>query len=91
MIRAIVILLVMFAVPYVVYAFYLYFTGKKNEEGGSWNNAMPWLTLAGAVLAIGGFFAMVAFDRASTDEVYRPAQQQEDGQSRPDGFEQPGE
>lgn len=83
MIRLVGLYLFLFALPFVLYAAYVYLTRRTLPEGGVYAGA-PWMSLAatGVVLAIVSFLAIAVFSGGDPDSVYVPARL-EDGKIVP--------
>lgn len=63
----------LFAAPFVLYALFLMFRARHPLLVEHWSRgAVSWLTLAGLLLAIGGFLA-IGFLSGAEEGVYVPA------------------
>ncbi len=90
MIRIIVILLLVFLLPFALYALYVRFKiARGTVHGNPWRrDILYWLMLAGSLLVIGGFLVLSSFSGEKPGAVYRPAEII-DGKIRPGGFVRP--
>jgi hypothetical protein len=88
MLRIILVQILLFMVPFIGFAFYLYFSKGDFRDGNEWTPRMAWLAIAGFVFTMIGFFTLVVFEEGSRDAVYRPAQNV-DGQIIPGRLEPP--
>ncbi|ESR23162.1 hypothetical protein N177_3230 [Lutibaculum baratangense AMV1] len=77
----------LFLAPFVVYAFYLYFSHRDPLAREAWETrATWWLTAVGLVLLIGSILLVSAFRGATPDRTYVPPRF-EDGRVVPGHFE----
>ncbi len=90
MIRIIIILLLVFLLPFALYALYVRFkTVRGTMQGNPWRReVLYWLVLAGSLLVIGGFLVLSNLSGEKPGAVYRPAELI-DGKIRPGGFVRP--
>ncbi|MCT8971924.1 DUF6111 family protein [Microbaculum marinisediminis] len=83
MFRVIALELLLLLLPFIGYAFYLYFSRIDPTKRESWiNSPMYWLTIGGLLLMIAGFILTATFSGAPTDATYTPAQMR-DGKIEP--------
>ncbi len=67
MIRVVGIQLLFFLSPFLVYGFYLYFTGRDPMIRESWSrNAVYWLAIVGLVLTIASFVYLALSSRSES-------------------------
>ena len=90
MLRVVLVQILLFLVPFIAFAFYLYFNKRDFQDWGEWTPRIAWLAIVGFVLTMIGFFSLVVFEQGSRDAVYRPAQNV-DGQIVPGRLERPEE
>ena len=90
MIRIIVILLLVFLLPFAFYALYVKFRiARGTMQANPWQREiLYWLVLTGSLLVIGGFLVLSNLSGEKPGAVYRPAEII-DGKIRPGGFERP--
>lgn len=74
MIRIIALQLLFFLLPFIVYAFWLYFTRRLVNRVENWRPHVFWLVIAGLALTIAAFVTMAAFSGAPPDGTYTPPQ-----------------
>jgi len=66
MVRVVGFQLLVFLLPFLVYAFYLYFAGTDPMNRESWSrNAVYWLAVTGLVLTVAGLLLIAATVRVS--------------------------
>jgi hypothetical protein len=83
MARTILTELLLFLVPFAVYAVVLYASSRDARQREHWPaRTVASLAIAGFVLVIGGLLYFAHFDRAPTTGVYEPARY-EDGKLIP--------
>ncbi|MTI43592.1 hypothetical protein JM93_02815 [Roseibium hamelinense] len=86
MIRVVLSHLVLFLLPFIGYAVYL-FLKKKAQTKENWQaGPMPWLALTGLVLVLGGLVFFASFKQMPEGTEYRPSQMR-DGVFVPGGYE----
>ena len=87
MIRVLVIQLLLFALPFALYAGYLVLVRGEPATGELWP-MMPrvQLTVAGLILTIAGLLALATFSGGDPEGTYRPAIYK-DGEIQPGGIE----
>jgi hypothetical protein len=77
----------LFAAPFLLYALLLIYRARHPLVGSSWSSrALSWLTLAGLLLAIGGFL-FAGFFAPRQEGVYVPAHMDGHGRLTPGHFE----
>jgi hypothetical protein len=77
----------LFSTPFLLYACFLIFRERHPLLVASWSGrALSWLTLAGLLLAIGGFLA-AGFLGMRMEGAYVPAHIDEHGRLSPGHFE----
>ena len=87
MARVIALQLFLFLLPFIGYAFYLYFSRIDPMQREAWEESpIYWLAIGGLVLTIGGFILTATFSGAPPDATYTPAQMR-DGQIEPGNLE----
>ncbi|MCB1473009.1 MAG: hypothetical protein H6878_03385 [Rhodobiaceae bacterium] len=86
MLRIIAIQSLFFALPFLVYGFWLYFSHRSVDARENWRPHLFWLIAGGLVLTIAAFIAMAAFSGAPPDAVYTPPSVQ-DGELVPGKLE----
>jgi len=75
MARIILLELVLFLLPFIGYAFYLYFSRIDPTKRQSWvDSPIYWMAIGGLLLMIAGFVLTATFSGAPTDASYKPAQ-----------------
>jgi hypothetical protein len=75
MARIILLELVLFLLPFIGYAFYLYFSRIDPMKRQSWvDSPIYWMAIGGLLLMIAGFVLTATFSGAPTDASYKPAQ-----------------
>ena len=85
MARVIALQLFLFALPFIGYGFYLYFSRMDPLRRQSWERSpIYWLAIGGLGLTLIGFFLTATFSGAPPDATYTPAQMR-------DGRVEPGE
>lgn len=73
MMRILLIDLIMFALPFVVYGGYVYMVRGKRTSGEIWGDApVYWLFGAGCLLVIGVLVAFISFSNVKPGGVYHP-------------------
>jgi Family of unknown function (DUF6111) len=83
MARVIALELLLFALPFIGYAFYLYFSRLDPTKREAWENSpIYWLAISGLLLMIAGFVVTATFSGAPPDATYTPAQMR-DGKIEP--------
>jgi Family of unknown function (DUF6111) len=83
MARVIALELLLFALPFIGYAFYLYFSRLDPTKREAWENSpIYWLAIGGLLLMIAGFVVTATFSGAPPDATYTPAQMR-DGKIEP--------
>lgn len=83
MARVVLIQLLLFALPFLLYAAYMLVTRKLATEGGIWQGApFFWLAGAGIVLTLAGLVMFAQITGGVRDGVYEPARM-EDGRIIP--------
>lgn len=86
MLRVILTQLLLFLLPFICYALWLWLS-KRSRHPDSWSKGpIAWLTLAGLVLVISGLVGMAAFDKSPEGTSYRPSEMR-DGVFVPGRFE----
>ncbi|MTH98414.1 DUF6111 family protein [Roseibium sp. RKSG952] len=86
MIRVVLSHLLVFALPFIGYAIWLW-ANKKAQTRENWRSGpMPWLALTGLVLVLVSLGVFANFKRAPDGTEYRPSQMQ-DGVFVPGGYE----
>lgn len=90
MLRVILFMLLLFALPFAAYAAWVWL--RRQPLGGGVFDDAPnlWLAVAGLVFAIAGFLAFADFDRGGTEGVYVPPHM-EDGKIVPGRLVRPEE
>jgi len=80
MIRPVVIEIVLFLIPFAVYALFLVAARKGLVDSASWPVAhITWLVIAALTLMLGSFLWFASFGGAPPDSVYIPAHVDENG------------
>lgn len=75
MFRVIAFHLFLFAVPFILYAVYVYVTRRAIPEGGVFADApLVWLTGIGLAMTAAAFFVVAVFTGAEPGGVYHPAE-----------------
>jgi Family of unknown function (DUF6111) len=83
MARVVALQLLLFLLPFIGYAFYLYFSSLDPLKREAWENSpVYWLAVIGLVLTIAGFVVTATFSGAPPGATYTPAQMHE-GQIEP--------
>lgn len=87
MIRVVLVHVLLFAVPFMLYALILVARGEPVDAAASWRRApLTVLALAGAGLVAAGLIALASFGTGDTDRTYVPSAY-EDGKFVPGHFE----
>lgn len=87
MARVVALQLFLFLLPFIGYAFYLYFSRIDPLKREAWQNSpIYWLAIFGLVLTIGGFVLTATFTGAPPGASYTPAELQ-DGKIAPGHIE----
>jgi hypothetical protein len=74
MIRPVFTELILFLIPFVVYAVYLAATRKGLLDAGSWPVArIAWLVIAALIMMIGSFVGLAQFGGVPPGSTYTPA------------------
>ncbi len=74
MARIVLIQLLLFLLPFIGYAAWL-FLNRKAQSSENWRGGpIVWLLLGGALLAVAGLIALVSFDAAPEGTQYKPAE-----------------
>ncbi|MAB00634.1 MAG: hypothetical protein CMN87_01720 [Stappia sp.] len=74
MLRVILVQLLLFSLPFIGFAIWLYLT-KKAQTSENWRKGpMPWLVMAGLALAIGGLVMLAQEEGLPEGKVYKPAE-----------------
>lgn len=74
MVRPILTELVLFLVPFVLYAAFLFATRAKVLHPDAWSwTVIAWLTIAALVMVLGSFLVMAQFSGAPPGSTYVPA------------------
>ena len=83
MLRVVLINLLMFLLPFIVYGAYMYFV-RSNRDADSILRGAPitWLVTAGVVLAVATLIGLVTFTGEGTEGTYVPPRL-EDGVIKP--------
>jgi heme A synthase len=77
----------LFAAPFVLYALFLIYRARHPLVVEHWSrSALSWLTLAGLLLAIGGFL-VAGFSSGRSGGVYVPASIDDHGRLIPGHFQ----
>ena len=80
MIRPVVIEIVLFLIPFAVYALFLVAARKGVLDSASWPfTHIIWLVIAALILMLGSFLWFASFGGAPPDSVYIPAHVDENG------------
>lgn len=75
MFRVVALQLLLFLLPFIGYAFYLYFSRLDPRQRESWENSpIYWLAIGGLMLMLTGFILTATFTGAPTDATYQPAE-----------------
>ena len=83
MMRVVLINLLMFLLPFLLYGGYVYLTRGSQSPDSIWRGApIGWLVVAGVVLALGTLFTLVTFSGWGTEGTYYPPRF-EDGVVKP--------
>lgn len=86
MFRVVLSHLLLFLLPFLGFALWLWLN-KKAQTSENWRNGpMAWLALGGASLVIIGLVIFASFDQVPEGQAYRPAEMR-DGVFVPGGFE----
>ena len=72
MLRIIAIQALFFLLPFMIYAFWLYFTRRLVNAPENWKPQLFWLAASGFAVTIAAFVVMAAFSGAPTTGVYTP-------------------
>ena len=73
MIRVVVVNLLLFLLPFVLFAVYMLVFGRRGKDGGLFDNApLVSLTLAGVVLVVGMMSYFISFEGAEPGRPYIP-------------------
>jgi len=73
-IRVVLIELLLFLLPFALYAGFVYLRRTQEEDQGLWHDVpLFYLTMAGAALIAIGFISFATFTGAPTDAEYVPA------------------
>jgi len=74
MLRIILTQLLLFLLPFVCYAAWLWLS-KRGEDPERWSRGpVAWLTLAGLALTISGFVGVALLNKSPEGKEYRPAE-----------------
>jgi len=83
MLRVIGLQLLLFLLPFIGYAFYLYFSRVDPRKRENWENSpIYWMSIGGLLLMIAGFILTATFSGAPPEATYTPAELQ-DGKIQP--------
>jgi len=86
MIRVVLAHLLLFLLPFIGYAVWLWLT-KKSQASENWQGKpMAWLSLAGLVIVVVSLVSLATFQRMPEGTEYRPSQMR-DGVFVPGGYE----
>lgn len=86
MLRVILSHFVLFLLPFLGYALWL-FLNKKAQTSENWRNGpLAWLALSGVVLVVVSLMALASFKQAPEGAEYRPSRL-ENGVFIPGGYE----
>ncbi|WP_428697995.1 DUF6111 family protein [Stappia sp.] len=86
MLRIILTQLLLFSLPFIGFAIWLFIT-KKAQTSENWRKGpMVWLVIAGGVLVIGGLVMLTTREGLPEGKTYRPAELR-DGEFVPGHFE----
>ncbi|MBO6757393.1 MAG: hypothetical protein JJ902_13770 [Roseibium sp.] len=86
MFRVILSHLVLFALPFVGYAVWLWLN-KKAQTSENWKNGpIAWLSLAGVVMVVISLVSLASFQQMPEGTEYRPSEMR-DGVFVPGGYE----
>lgn len=87
MARLVILNIVMFLTPFLVYGAYVYLTHKVRDVDSFWNEApLGWLVSAGFGMVLVGITILISFSGGAPEGVYTPPTI-EDGQIRPGRIE----
>lgn len=89
MVRFVAFDLILFALPFAIYALYLFITRRHVGTAADWEvRTLAWLSLAGAVLLIATIVVFIHFDTEPPGGTYVPAHM-ENGRIVPGHIEEP--
>ncbi len=75
MARVIALQVFLFALPFIGYGFYLYFSRMDPMKRESWERSpIYWLAIGGLCLTLAGFVLTATFSGSPPDATYTPAQ-----------------
>ena len=87
MARVVLLNLLLFFLPFILYGGYAYLVRKGDAQGSVWSAApINWLFFTGGMLVFGTLIYFVSFTGGDPDRDYRPAIYK-DGKIQPGGFE----
>lgn len=88
MLRVVLVNVLMFLLPFAVYAGYVYLTRRAEDDEASLLRDVPWLWLflAGLLLVVGTMAAVISFSGAPPGKTYHPPRV-EDGVVKPGYFD----
>ena len=74
MVRVFLVHLVLFLLPFIGYAVWLWLSKRTNDPDRWAKRPVAWLTLAGLVLVSSGLVGMASFDHAPDGASWRPSE-----------------
>ncbi|MBO6508003.1 MAG: hypothetical protein JJ866_19480 [Roseibium sp.] len=74
MMRLVLTQLLLFLLPFIFYAIWLWASKKSNHPERWSKGPIAWLTLSGVGLVIAGFVAMASIDTAPEGKQFRPSE-----------------
>lgn len=87
MARVVLLNLLLFSLPFILYGGYAYLVRKDDAEESVWSAApINWLFFAGGLLVFGTLIYFVSFTGGDPERNYRPAIYK-DGKVQPGGFD----